>query len=118
MGWFWLFVASIDNVLRPLIVGSDTRMPDVLVLLTTLGGLFMFGAIGLLIGPLIGALLMAAWAVYRRVFEEELAVRMTPEQVAAERAAAAAALGRPTSPLDFPGPPAGNDGETGETSGR
>ena len=71
-GWFWLLVASIDNVLRPLIVGSDTRMPDVLVLLTTLGGLFMFGAIGLLMGPLIGALLMAAWAVYRRVFEEEL----------------------------------------------
>ena len=65
-------MASIDNVLRPLIIGSDTRMPDVLVLLTTLGGLFMFGAIGLLMGPLIGALLMAAWAVYRRVFEEEL----------------------------------------------
>lgn len=73
VGWFWIFVASIDNVLRPLIVGSDTRMPDVLVLLTTLGGLFMFGAIGLLIGPLIGALLMASWAVYRRVFEAELA---------------------------------------------
>ena len=73
-GWFWLLVASVDNVLRPMIVGSDTRMPDVLVLLTTLGGLFMFGAIGLLIGPLIGAMLMAAWAVYRRVFEMELAV--------------------------------------------
>ena len=56
-GWFWLLVASVDNVLRPMIVGSDTRMPDVLVLLTTLGGLFMFGAIGLLIGPLIGAML-------------------------------------------------------------
>ena len=71
-GWFWIFVGSIDNVLRPLIVGSDTKMPDVLVLLTTLGGLFMFGAIGLLIGPLIGAMLMASWAVYRRVFEDEL----------------------------------------------
>jgi predicted PurR-regulated permease PerM len=71
-GWFWVVVASIDNVLRPYLVGSETRMPDVLVLLTTLGGLFMFGAIGLLIGPLIGALLMAAWAVYRRVFEDEL----------------------------------------------
>jgi len=71
-GWFWIFVASIDNVLRPYLVGSDTRMPDVLVLLTTLGGLFMFGAIGLLIGPLIGALLMASWAVYRKVFQEEL----------------------------------------------
>jgi predicted PurR-regulated permease PerM len=71
-GWFWIFVASIDNVLRPYLVGSDTKMPDVLVLLTTLGGLFTFGAIGLLIGPLIGALLMAAWAVYRKVFRSEL----------------------------------------------
>lgn len=72
-GWFWLFVASIDNVLRPRLVGEDTRMPDVLVLLTTLGGLFMFGAIGLLVGPFIGAMLMAAWAVYRHAFAAELA---------------------------------------------
>jgi len=36
------------------------------------GGLFVFGAIGLIVGPLIGALLMGAWAVYRREFAEEL----------------------------------------------
>lgn len=82
-GWFWLFVGSIDNVLRPYLVGSETRMPDVLVLLTTLGGLFMFGAIGLLVGPLIGAMLMASWAVYRRVFAADLA----PEQSMAQPAA-------------------------------
>lgn len=90
-GWFWLLVASVDNVLRPMIVGSDTRMPDVLVLLTTLGGLFMFGAIGLLMGPLIGALLMAAWAVYRRVFEEELkpdSTRETSSEAGSEPATA------------------------------
>ena len=39
---------------------------------TTLGGLFFFGAIGLLVGPLIGALLMASWAVYREAFADEL----------------------------------------------
>jgi len=76
-GWFWVFVAGVDNVLRPYLVGSETKMPDVLVLLTTLGGLFMFGAIGLLIGPLIGALLMASWAVYRRVFEADLAPELS-----------------------------------------
>jgi predicted PurR-regulated permease PerM len=70
--YFWAFVASIDNVLRPWLVSSDTQMPDVLVLLTTLGGLFTFGGIGLLVGPLLGALLMAAWSVYRRVWEEAL----------------------------------------------
>jgi predicted PurR-regulated permease PerM len=72
--WFWVVVASVDNVLRPILIGSDTRMPDVLVLLTTLGGLFTFGAIGLVLGPLIGALLMAAWEVYRRTFAAELAL--------------------------------------------
>jgi len=71
-GWFWLVVSSVDNVLRPMLVGSDTQMPDVLVLLTTLGGLFMFGAIGLVVGPLIGALLMASWEVYQRTFAQEL----------------------------------------------
>ena len=97
-GWFWLLVASIDNVLRPLIVGSDTRMPDVLVLLTTLGGLFMFGAIGLLMGPLIGALLMAAWAVYRRVFEEEL----KPER--SQESGTEATAGPPPAPVITPPP--------------
>ncbi len=70
--WFWVVVASVDNVLRPILVGADTKMPEVLVLLTTLGGLFFFGGIGLLVGPLIGALLMAAWAVYREAFADEL----------------------------------------------
>ena len=79
--WFWLIVASVDNVLRPRLIGPDTRMPDVLVLMTTVGGLFMFGAIGLLIGPLIGALLMAAWAVYRRAFAEELDLDQDAEDV-------------------------------------
>ena len=71
--WFWAVVASVDNVLRPLLIGADTEMPEILVLLTTLGGLFVFGAIGLLVGPLIGALLMASWAVYRETFSLELA---------------------------------------------
>lgn len=71
--WFWVVVASVDNVLRPILVGADTQMPEILVLLTTLGGLFVFGAIGLLVGPLVGALLMASWAVYREAFADELA---------------------------------------------
>ncbi len=85
--WFWLVVASVDNVLRPMLIGSDTRMPDVLVLLTTIGGLFMFGAIGLIVGPLIGALLMASWEVYRRTFAEDLAIEETPADVEAEQSA-------------------------------
>ena len=82
--WFWLVVASIDNVLRPRLVGSDTQMPDVLVLLTTIGGLFLFGAIGLIVGPLIGALLMGAWAAYRKEFAEELAPSSVPPLASTE----------------------------------
>ncbi|MEZ5476813.1 MAG: AI-2E family transporter [Thiolinea sp.] len=59
--WCAIVVSSIDNILRPLLVGKDTQMPDLLVLLTSLGGLGMFGASGLLLGPLIGALFLTAW---------------------------------------------------------
>ncbi len=82
--WFWVVVASVDNVLRPIMVGADTKMPEVLVLLTTLGGLFFFGAIGLLVGPLIGALLMASWAVYREAFADELGLTGHEDSPAAE----------------------------------
>lgn len=66
--WTVLVVTSIDNVLRPMLVGRDTRMPDILVLISTFGGLAMFGAIGLILGPVIGGLMITVWSV----FEESL----------------------------------------------
>ena len=47
---------AIDNVLRPILVGRDTEMPDLIILISTLGGLAMFGAEGLIIGPVIAGL--------------------------------------------------------------
>ena len=52
-------VGSADNVLRPRLVGKDTEMPDLLVLLSTFGGLALYGAVGLVIGPVVGALFVA-----------------------------------------------------------
>jgi predicted PurR-regulated permease PerM len=59
-----LVISSIDNFLRPLLVGADTQMPDYLVLISTLGGLAVFGVNGLVIGPVIAALFIAAWDLF------------------------------------------------------
>src|SRR5690606_11195633 len=49
-------IGLIDNILRPILVGRDTKLPDYLVLLSTLGGLVLFGINGFVVGPLIAAL--------------------------------------------------------------
>lgn len=60
-----------DNVLRPIFVGRDTKLPDYIVLLSTLGGLAMFGINGFVMGPLVAALFMAFWGIFIREFSEE-----------------------------------------------
>lgn len=57
-------IGMVDNVLRPILVGKDTRMPDYLVLVSTMGGLAVFGINGFVIGPLIAALFMSSWSIY------------------------------------------------------
>jgi predicted PurR-regulated permease PerM len=59
-----LVIGLVDNLLRPILVGKDTRMPDYLVLISTLGGLTLFGLNGFVIGPLIAALFIASWDIY------------------------------------------------------
>ena len=49
------------NILRPLLVGKDTKMPDYLILIATLGGMEVYGINGFVIGPLIAALFIACW---------------------------------------------------------
>lgn len=61
-----------DNILRPLLVGRDTKMPDYLILLSTLGGLSMFGVSGFVIGPVIAALFLATWSMFEAEFKEIL----------------------------------------------
>ena len=60
-----LVIGLIDNLLRPILVGRDTRLPDYVVLVSTLGGISLFGINGFVIGPLIAALFMAAWTLFR-----------------------------------------------------
>ncbi len=59
-----LVIGLVDNVLRPILVGKDTKMPDYVVLISTLGGMALFGINGFVIGPVIAALFMAAWDLF------------------------------------------------------
>lgn len=62
--WCILVVGSVDNFLRPLVVGKQTQLPNLLVLLGTLGGLFFFGPVGIILGPVVAALFVTVWELY------------------------------------------------------
>jgi predicted PurR-regulated permease PerM len=57
-------IGLIDNILRPVLVGHDTRMPDYIVFIATLGGLELFGFNGIIMGPMIAALFLTVWEVF------------------------------------------------------
>jgi predicted PurR-regulated permease PerM len=58
-----LVIGLVDNLLRPMLVGTDIKMPDYVVLLSTLGGLEIFGMNGIVLGPLIAAMFMVVWDI-------------------------------------------------------
>jgi predicted PurR-regulated permease PerM len=70
--WCGVVVGTVDNVLRPRLVGKDTKMSDLLILLSTLGGIFFFGAVGFIIGPIVAALFITVWDIYGLTFKEYL----------------------------------------------
>ncbi|MEJ2312761.1 MAG: AI-2E family transporter [Gemmatimonadales bacterium] len=80
--WCGLVAGTVDNVLRPRLVGRDTQMPDLLILLATLGGLVLFGAVGIVVGPIVAALFLTVWEIYGEFFKSVLpepkAVPVTP----------------------------------------
>ncbi len=67
-----LVVGTLDNLLRPILVGKETRMHELMIFLATLGGIFMFGVAGFVIGPIIAALFITAWEIYGESFGEVL----------------------------------------------
>lgn len=64
IAWGTLVIGLVDNVLRPILVGRDTRMPDYVVMITTLGGMAIFGVNGFVLGPLIAAMFIAVWHIH------------------------------------------------------
>jgi len=70
--WCGAVVTTIDNFLRPVLVGRDAEMPDLLILIGTLGGLFLLGPIGFIVGPIICGLFLTVWDIYGTTFREIL----------------------------------------------
>ena len=70
--WCALVVGSVDNLLRPRLVGRDTEMHELLILFGTLGGILLFGVLGFIVGPIVAALFVTVWEMYGTAFREEL----------------------------------------------
>ncbi len=66
-----LVIGLADNLLRPMLIGRDTRMPDYLILLSTIGGITLFGISGFVIGPLIAALFLTVWEMFALEYSDD-----------------------------------------------
>ena len=66
-----LVISVVDNILRPVLVGKDTKLPDYVVLFSTLGGISVFGINGFVLGPVIAAMFMAVWHIFAAKAEKE-----------------------------------------------
>jgi predicted PurR-regulated permease PerM len=64
-------IGSVDNILRPILVGRETKMPDYLILLSTMGGIALMGVSGFVLGPVIAAFFLAVWAMFAREFNAD-----------------------------------------------
>lgn len=71
-------VSQIDNLFRPLVISSTTRIPYILVLFAVLGGIAAFGLVGLFLGPIVIAVLLAVW---REWLIEHAHPKTAPSQV-------------------------------------
>ena len=67
-----LVIGLVDNLLRPALVGKETRLPDYLVMISTLGGMAVFGINGFVLGPVIAGLFVASWHIYTGPQEGDL----------------------------------------------
>ena len=77
--WCGAVVGTVDNFLRPRLIGRDTKMSDLLILLSTFGGIYVFGAIGFILGPVVAALFVTVWDLFAEAFKDVLPeVRLRP----------------------------------------
>ena len=60
-------IGMIDNLLRPILISKEAKMPDYLILLTTIGGISIFGITGFIVGPIIASLFISIWSLSKRV---------------------------------------------------
>jgi predicted PurR-regulated permease PerM len=112
--WCAVVVSSIDNLLRPRLIGRDARMSDLLILLSTLGGIALFGAVGFIVGPIVAALFVTVWHMYGEAFRDWLPAETGPPAPEGSRVPG-------KGPERIPDPPDSSEGTSaleGVASGR
>jgi predicted PurR-regulated permease PerM len=83
--WAVLVVGTVDNVLRPILVGRDAQMHDIYILVGTLGGLAAFGPVGLIFGPVLAGLFQSVWRTLKEVSDtprEKSSAEVVPQDEA------------------------------------
>ncbi|WP_256927072.1 AI-2E family transporter [Hydrogenophaga sp. IBVHS1] len=90
-----MVIGLVDNLLRPLLVGKDTGMPDYLVLISTIGGIAVMGINGFVVGPVIAAMFVAIWGI-----QTTTRARAAAASAAAAHAEATAAAPSTDAPSD------------------
>ncbi|ARB44190.1 MULTISPECIES: AI-2E family transporter [Alloalcanivorax] len=106
---FGVFVIGlVDNLLRPVLVGRDTKLPDYLVLFSTLGGLTLFGITGFALGPLLAGLFISFWQIFIQEFNVEPAGNLAAADGSTEEQSV------PEAEVRIPG---GNKDDNGDNEG-
>jgi predicted PurR-regulated permease PerM len=67
-----IVVGSVDNLLRPRLVGRDTKMHDLMIIFPTIGGIIAFGPLGFIIGPIMAALFLTSWEIFGMAFRDAM----------------------------------------------
>ena len=70
--WCGLVVGTVDNFLRPRLIGRDAKLSDLLILLSTFGGILFFGAVGFILGPIVAALFVTVWEIFAEAYGDVL----------------------------------------------
>jgi predicted PurR-regulated permease PerM len=67
-----IIISVSDNILRPILVGKDTKMHELMILFSTLGGIVLFGIVGFILGPILAAVFVTVTEIYASEYQEEL----------------------------------------------
>jgi predicted PurR-regulated permease PerM len=97
--WGALVVSAVDNLIRPLVISSATRIPFLLVMFGVLGGLVAFGPVGLFLGPVVLAVLLGVWQEWLEAGHPRDSVLVEADARASAAATAAAAPSLPPDQL-------------------
>ena len=73
-----LLIGTVDNILRPRLVGRDTQMHDLMIFFSTVGGITLFGAVGFIVGPILAALFVTVWQLAGASFRAQFAGERAP----------------------------------------